>query len=90
MCGVRAARPPHNPSEKTNYNNQYVKPSKSYQKMKQSFDEEVANGVATKRKKYVRPEIEVFNLDAQPRLLSASAVNRSFGAGFGDDSEEDW
>ena len=58
--------------------------------MTENFEENVANGVATKRQKYVRPEIEVFNLDAQPRLLSASAVNRSFGAGFGDDSEEDW
>lgn len=47
-------------------------PQKSYQKMKQSFDEKVANDVATKRKKYVSPEIEVFNLDAQPRLLAGS------------------
>ena len=58
--------------------------------MKQSFEENVANDVATKRKKYVSPEIEVIDLDEQPRLLSASGVNRSFGAGFGDDSEEDW
>ncbi len=65
-------------------------PQKSHQKMKQSFEEEVANGVATKRKKYVSPEIEVINLDAQPQWLAQSAVNRSFGAGFGDDSEEDW
>lgn len=64
-------------------------PQKSYQKMKQSFDEEVANGVATKRKKYVSPEIVVINLDAQPQLLAQSAT-RSFGAGFADDNEEDW
>ena len=56
--------------------------------MKQSFDENVANGVATK-KKYVSPEIEVINLDAQPMLLAQSAT-RSFGAGFADDNEEDW
>ena len=47
-------------------------PQKSYQKMKQSFEENVANDVATKRKKYVSPEIEVIDLDAQPRLLAGS------------------
>jgi len=65
-----------------------LNPQKSYQKMKQSFDENVANGVATK-KKYVSPEIEVIDLDAQPQLLAQSAT-RSFGAGFADDNEEDW
>ena len=39
--------------------------------MKEHFDNSVANGVATK-KKYVSPEIEVVNLDEQPKLLSAS------------------
>ena len=65
---------------------------KSYQKMKQRFEIEVANGVATfdEKKKYVSPEIEVVNLDEQPKLLSASAVPSSFGAGLGDDSEGDW
>ena len=41
--------------------------------MKQSFDEKVANDVATKRKKYVSPEIEVIDLAEQPRLLAGSA-----------------
>ena len=40
--------------------------------MKQSFEGNVANDVATKRKKYVSPEIEVINLDAQPQLLAGS------------------
>ena len=53
------------------------------------IDNKVANGVTTK-KKYASPEIEVIELDAQPKLLSASAVPRSFGAGLGDDSEDDW
>ena len=57
--------------------------------MKENFDNTVANGVATKRKKYVSPEIEVIDLDAQPMLLAQSAT-RSFGAGFADDNEEDW
>ena len=60
--------------------------------MKDRFNSEVANGVAAvgEKRKYVSPEIEVVNLDEQPKLLAQSAVNRSFGAGFGDDSEEDW
>ena len=41
--------------------------------MKQSFEENVANDVATKRKKYVSPEIEVIDLDEQPMLLAQSA-----------------
>ncbi|MBQ2097604.1 MAG: hypothetical protein II480_05475 [Bacteroidales bacterium] len=56
--------------------------------MTENFENNVANGVATK-KKYVSPEIEVINLDAQPQLLAQSAT-RSFGAGFADDNEEDW
>ena len=42
--------------------------------MKDRFNSEVANGVATvqDRRKYVSPEIEVINLDEQPKLLSAS------------------
>ena len=51
--------------------------------MKQRFEGNVANGVATERKKYVSPEIEVIDLDAQPQLLSAS-----FRGGFADDAEE--
>jgi len=51
--------------------------------MKENFDNEVANGVATRRK-YVSPEIEVVNLDEQPKLLSASAR----GAGIEYDEEE--
>lgn len=37
------------------------------------IDNKVANGVATKRKKYVSPEIEVIDLDEQPKLLAGSA-----------------
>ncbi len=62
--------------------------------MKLRFEIEVANGVATfgEKKKYASPEIEVINLDEQPKLLSASAtgVTKSFGAGFADDSEDEW
>ena len=47
--------------------------------MKENFDNKVANGVATERKKYVKPEIEVFDLDSQAPLLAASYGE---GAGF--------
>ena len=52
--------------------------------MKQRFEIEVANGVATfrEKKKYVSPEIEVVNLDEQPKLLYATG-NR-------DDDDPDW
>lgn len=53
--------------------------------MKQSFDEKVANDVATKRKKYVSPEIEVIDLDEHAPLLAGSP----FGAGFNGIDEED-
>jgi hypothetical protein len=56
--------------------------------MIQNFDISVANDVAT-RGKYVSPEIEVINLDEQPKLLSASVGTR--GLTYGDewsDSEE--
>ena len=46
--------------------------------MKENLDNKVANGVATERKKYVSPEIEVVNLDVQAPLLAAS-----FGSGAG-------
>ncbi len=61
--------------------------------MKENFDINVANDVATigVRRKYASPEIEVVNLDEQPKLLSASTgVTRSFGAGLSDDEETDW
>ena len=60
--------------------------------MTQRFENKGANGVATvgEKRKYASPEIEVVNLDEQPKLLSASAVQRSFGAGLGDDEESDW
>ena len=57
--------------------------------MERRIENNVVNGATTK-KKYVSPEIEVINLDEQPRLLSASAVPSSFGAGFGSDDEESW
>ena len=46
----------------------------------------VVNGVATVRNKnkYASPEIEVINLDEQPKLLSASTR----GAGIEYDEEE--
>ena len=45
------------------------------------IDNKVANGVATK-KKYVSPEIEVIDLDEQPRLLAGSPSR--------DETEPDW
>ena len=56
--------------------------------MKQRFQGNVANGVATERKKYVSPEIEVIDLDAQPQLLAGSSTFSS-GAGFQSIGEED-
>ena len=58
--------------------------------MNQRFGCEVANGVATvgEKKKYVSPEIEVFDLDEQPKLLSAS--NGTFGLTGNQDAEEEW
>ena len=55
--------------------------------MKQRFEIEVANDVATfrEKKKYVSPEIEVVNLDEQPKLLSAS----NFTTGFDSIDEDD-
>ena len=47
--------------------------------MTENFEENVANDVATKRKKYVSPEIEVIDFDEQPRLLAGS-----YGAKFSD------
>jgi len=43
-------------------------------KMTQRFESKVANDVATvqDKRKYASPEIEVVNLDEQPKLLSAS------------------
>jgi hypothetical protein len=60
--------------------------------MKQRFDCEVANGVAIfgEKRKYARPEIEVVNLDEQPKLLSASATG-SGKAGWGNGlSDGEW
>ena len=56
--------------------------------MIQNFDISVANDVAT-RGKYVSPEIEVINLDEQPKLLSAStgAGIEGVGRGSWDDEE---
>lgn len=49
----------------------------------------VVNDVTTK-KKYVSPEIEVVNLDEQPKLLSASGFGASRN-GYGDAGDgEDW
>ncbi len=56
-------------------------------KMIQRFESEVANGVATvqDKRKYASPEIEVVNLDEQPKLLSAS----TYSAGFQGIEDED-
>jgi hypothetical protein len=40
--------------------------------MKEMIDNKVVNDVTTK-KKYVKPEIEAIDLDAQPMLLAQSA-----------------
>ena len=53
--------------------------------MKEHFDIKVANGVATRRK-YVSPEIEVINLDEQPKLLAQSFTG---SARFNDIEEDD-
>lgn len=53
--------------------------------MKEHFDIKVANDVATRRK-YVSPEIEVINLDEQPKLLAQSLTG---GASFSGIEEED-
>ena len=56
--------------------------------MREILSNEVANGVATERKKYVSPEIEVIDLDAQPQLLAGSGTF-SRGAEFQSIGEED-
>ena len=57
--------------------------------MKQRFEIEVANDVATfgEKKKYVSPEIEVVNLDEQPKLLTVSGTAR-WGNSLYDDNDE--
>ena len=47
--------------------------------------------VATGKKQYVRPEIEVINLDEQPKLLSASSGTGNGTAGWGNSlTDGDW
>ena len=69
------------------YNNQ-----NSTTKMKENFDNKVANDVATKKKKYVSPEIEVIELDNQLQLLAGSftggAGTRGLTNGVWDDEED--
>lgn len=57
--------------------------------MNKKFDIKVVNGVPT-RKKYVSPEIEVVNLDEQPKLLYVSGASGAAGWGNGllDDNDE--
>lgn len=60
--------------------------------MNKRIDIKVANDVATRRK-YVSPEIEVVNLDAQPQLLSASTGGARGTAGWGNglmDNDDEW
>ncbi len=58
--------------------------------MTQRFEIEAANGVATvgEKRKYASPEIEVINLDEQPKLLSSSVNAGPYGASF-DGIEDD-
>ena len=56
--------------------------------MNKRIDIKVVNDVTTK-KKYVSPEIEVVNLDEQPKLLSASGFGAS-RSGYGEAAEETW
>lgn len=56
--------------------------------MEKKISSPVANDVATKRKKYVSPEIEVINLDEQPKLLAGSPFSPS-GVGFDGIDEDD-
>ncbi|MBR4325767.1 MAG: hypothetical protein IKP73_09610 [Bacteroidales bacterium] len=56
--------------------------------MTQKISSNAVADVATQRKQYVPPQIEVVELDNQGAILMAS--NRSFGAGFdGGIDEED-
>lgn len=57
--------------------------------MKQRFENNAVNGATTK-KKYVSPEIEVVNLDEQPKLLSASPNGGPFGLSRNSDADEEW
>ena len=54
------------------------------------MQDKVANGVATvqDKRKYASPEIEVINLDEQPKLLSSSVNAGPYGASF-DGIEDD-
>ncbi len=55
--------------------------------MKENFDNKVANGEATEKKKYVKPEIEVFGLDNQVPLLAASGASGNLGGTLGENSK---
>jgi len=55
--------------------------------MERRIENNVVNGVTTK-KKYVSPEIEVVNLDEQPKLLAGSYTGTAGWGGAGL-SEED-
>ncbi len=57
--------------------------------MERRIENNVVNGATTK-KKYVSPEIEVVNLDEQPKLLSASPNGGSFGLSDNSDADEEW
>ena len=59
--------------------------------MKRRFEIKVANDVATvqDKRQYVRPEIEVINLDEQPKLLYVSGGAGTQGLTNGADWEDD-
>ena len=57
--------------------------------MERRIENNVVNGATTK-KKYVSPEIEVVNLDEQPKLLSASPNGGPFGLRGNSDADEEW
>ena len=57
--------------------------------MTEKFEISVVNGVATK-KKYVSPEIEVVNLDEQPKLLAQSVTGGASWSNGGILDDGDW
>mgnify|MGYP007069936630 FL=1 len=55
--------------------------------MKENFDNKVANGEATEKKKYVSPEVEVFDLDNHAPLLAASCASGNLGGTLDENSD---
>ncbi|MBQ3688707.1 MAG: hypothetical protein II937_02450 [Bacteroidales bacterium] len=51
---------------------------------------EVVKDVTTVKKKYVKPDFEVINLEDVPRLLAGSATNNNLNPNFGSDTQDIW